>query len=171
MKKNKLLVLVIGIGIIIVGVFIYLQWPKDYQSLPEIVEKMDISAKNIEKNTTILKKFAEKNNYSYSKQEYDGKTNILITIPYKFDLLNYDQQESSMRYARRDGTNLTESTKAKVNTIKKNESLKKVLATLGEPDVIDRKGSGWFRISWGSNEKKAVITFENKRVVEIENDN
>lgn len=167
-KSMKKVIIAAIVSILLVGGVVYFGvTKKNYQSFSDSFKKMEISSDEKEQNIEKLKKFAEKKGYTFSETEKSNKLVILVVSKDYVQNLMYNPEENRLNYRKMGSTNISESQKKKMATIKVEDSFEKVISKLGEPDRMEKDNMGMVTFEWGSVSNYSQIMMVDNKVTEV----
>lgn len=176
MKNKKVfIVILISVALVaIIGVWLFVSSnKKTYNSFPDIFKTMDVSTKNEKSNIETLKRFAEKNEYTFQEAKDKNISKILVVSKDYIQNLIYSPKENELSYMKMNSADLTMPDEKKIKNIAEEDSFDKVIDELGEPDTMHKNESGLILLKWADKSEKGyvylTIELEDNKVTEIRN--
>lgn len=175
-KKKKFIVILISVAIVAIiggGLFVFFN-KKTYSSFPDIFRTMDVSTKNEKSNIEALRRFAEKNEYTFQDVKDKNVSKILVVSKDYIQNLIYSPNNNELLFMKMNINDAKMPEEKKIDSIKVEDSFSKVIGELGEPDNMRKTGDGLIVLSWRSKEGKGYaylsIELENNKVTKIQKD-
>lgn len=175
--KNKKVIIVSLISvaiIVIIGGWLFVSSnKKTYNSFPDIFKTMDVSTKSEKSNTETLKRFAEKNDYTFQETKDNNVSKILVVSKDYIQNLIYSPEENELSFIKMNSADLTMPDEKKIKKIAEEDSFDKVINELGEPDSMKKDGNGLIVLIWRDTLEKGYeslsIELKNNKVTKVTN--
>lgn len=173
-KKRIIAALICIILIAIIGGWLFISFnKKTYNSFPDIFKTMDISTKNEQTNIEHLRRFANKNKYTFHETKDKNISKILVTTKDYIQNLIYSPKENELSFIKMKGTDLTMPDEKKIQNVAEEDSFDKVIDELGEPDTMHKNENGVILLKWADESETGyvylTIELEDNKVIEIRN--
>lgn len=157
-KKTFIVILISVVLVAIIGGWLFVSSNnKTYASFPDIFEKMDISTKNEKANIESLKRFAEKNEYTFQEAKDRNIEKILVISKDYIQNLTYSPEENELRFMKMNSADLTMPKEKKIKNIAEKDPFSKVIDELGEPDKMKKDGNGLIVLRWEDKLEKGYV--------------
>lgn len=158
-KKTFIVTLISVVLVAIIGGWLFVSSNnKTYASFPDIFEKMDISTKNEKANIESLKRFAEKNEYTFQKGKDKNRSKFLIVSKDYIQNLIYSPKDNELSFMKMKSDDVTMPEEKKIKNIAEEDSFDKVIEELGEPDTMHKNENGLILLKWADKSEKGYVS-------------
>lgn len=173
--KNKKVLIIILISItltVIIGGWLFVSSnKKTYNSFPDIFKTMDISTKNEKANIESLKRFAEKNEYTFQEGKDKNRSKFLIVSKDYIQNLIYSPKDNELAFMKMDSDDVTMPEEKQIKNIAEEDPFSKVINELGEPDKMRKNEDGLTVLRWDDTSETGYVSLsielEDNKVTKI----